>query len=110
MTYLELIEVMRKEDFFEIRNDIANRFEAVVRMDKLKNISSHLNGYFKAPLKAAGAIVADEAKRLTAPYGGIQDNQTLYYQNDGASFSLAMIWPWSNGIMATVIIVCGVMD
>ena len=110
MNHSALLETLRKFDFYEIRNDVASRFEAVVRKEKMTELLRVLQEFYGKPYKPAGAHPDSQAKQLTSPYGGIQDNQILFHQADGASFSLSMIWPWSNGMMATLITVCGVKD
>jgi len=86
----------------EFRKETFGYIEFVLDVDNLPKVYPVLEEYFGPPFKPCGVAPSKEASARTAPYGGIQKQQTLYYvERDGQS-SCAMIWPWQDHTRATV--------
>ena len=101
----QLIESIKKLPLEEIRTDSPEGFEFVIKKTAFKKLDPLLQSFFGKVFKDAGQEPTQEATRLTAPYGGIYENQTLYVKQDAACIFLAMIWPWGDGVLATVKII-----
>lgn len=86
----------------EMRAREAHYFEIVVAKETLGQVNVILESYFGPPLKPAGRPASSEASERAKPYGGVQSNQTLYYQLRGKISELAMLWPWGSGQSITV--------
>ena len=102
MTYAELVEESKKFKCLETRVDSPDILEIVVSQETLISLNRLLESYFGLPLKPAGQTPSREASAYSAPYGGIQKNQTLYYRDADAASHCALLWPWSDGKMITV--------
>ena len=101
----ELVQEIKKLPLEEIRNDSEEGFEFVIKRAAFKKLDPLLQSFFGKVFKDAGQKPDQEATNLTASYGGIYDNQTLYLKKDSQSIFLAMIWPWNDGVLATVKII-----
>src|SRR5690348_2320796 len=102
MTYPEFVEETKKIQFWEKRVDSPNLQEFVISQENLKIFTPVLESYFGPPLKPAGQNPSREATAYSAPYGGIQKNQTLYFRDSGEFAHCVMLWPWSDGKLVTV--------
>lgn len=102
MTFIELSVALKDTQAQEMRAMEADYVELVVTIDDLAAVEKLLCSCFGAPLKPKDAQPSKEASTLSKPYGGVQSNQTMYYRKEAASVELAMIWPWGNGLQATV--------
>ena len=105
MTFEELQDQVKKIKCQEVRVHNENYSEVVVEKINLPAMISLLQSYFGPPLKAGGQKPTEEARLCSERYGGIQANQTLYYQKQDKSSRLALLWPWGNGESSTVKIV-----
>src|SRR3989338_7282215 len=103
--FKELVQELKKLPLEETRNDSEEGFEFVIKKSAFKKLDPLLQSFFGKVFKDAGAKPDQEAANLTAPYGGIYENQTLYVKKDATGFFLAMIWPWGDGVLATVKII-----
>ena len=101
----KLVEDIKKLPLEEIRSDSDEGFEFVIKRTTLNKLDSSLQSFFGKVFKDAGAKPDKEATNLTAPYGGIYENQTLYVRKDTTGIFLGMIWPWGDGVLATVKII-----
>jgi hypothetical protein len=61
-----------------------------------------LDSLLSPPAKPAGAKPSQEIKNITAPFGGVRDNQTLYKKDTPEGSWLAMLWPWGNQQQTTL--------
>ena len=102
MTYPELLEEAKKLKFREKRVDSPALLELVISHDLMGDLGKVLENYFGPPLKPAHQAPSREANAYSAPYGGIQKNQTLYYRDAEAVSQCALLWPWSDGKLITV--------
>jgi len=58
------------------------------------------------PVKKAGEKTTQSFFDLTAQYGGIQDDQTLFYRKFDERSVIAMFWPWKDKNQVTLKIAC----
>ena len=105
MTFEELIEEVKKVEFHEVRSQQKNYMEVVIAKKNMDSLLSVFESYFGVPLKPEGKPVTQEATQHSQPYGGVQNNQTLYFQKNNEGSTLALLWPWGSGVLITVKIV-----
>ena len=102
MEFEKLISRLKGIAFQEVRIQSADYFEAVVVKDKLSELGISLTRIFGSPLWPGSGHLPKEAKEVVDGFGGIRDNQTLYYfRKNGASF-FTMLCPWSDGERVTL--------
>ena len=102
MNYAELIEEAKKLKYWEKRVDSPDILEFVISQEFLNSLTRLLENYFGVPFKPAQQAPSREASAYSAPYGGIQKNQTLYYREAENVSHCALLWPWSDGKLITV--------
>ncbi|OGW79238.1 MAG: hypothetical protein A2Z83_06835 [Omnitrophica bacterium GWA2_52_8] len=102
MTFKSLIAELAGKQCQEVREKTADYLELVFANDQLAAAEPALAAYFGQPLKPAGKVPTDEARRHAAPYGGVRPNQTLYYKSEGSQSIAALLWPWSSGTVTTL--------
>ena len=61
-----------------------------------------LEDIFGPPVKKAGENVSPESLVLTIDYGGLQDDQILYYKKFDDQSLIAMLWPWKDNFQLTL--------
>ena len=110
MSFEELIEEVRqiKSDHRKIHEK--DFFEAVITWKELAPLTQILKKHFGSPFKAADEWPSEEMRKITAPFGGIRTNQTLYYLTKANDFNLAMLWLWGDGMLITVKLIRGIPD
>jgi hypothetical protein len=103
LSFADLVKLLKKLPFDEIRKEYDGYFEFVVSVQHLQQVYPHFEAYYGAPFKPPGMAANAKAQTLTKNYGGIQTQQTLYYagREDGIA-DCAMIWPWNDGKHATI--------
>ena len=102
MKFSDLVQMVRFTPPEEIRLDVDNRFECVLKNEQLKTLSPKLEEFFGPPKKPAGASAKGDTVDLASDYGGILKNQTLYYVSKDGFSNIGMIWPWTDGKLTTV--------
>ncbi len=102
MTFIELASALKNVKVQERRATEEDYLELVVAVDDLVVVEEQLSSCFGAALKPKGVAPSAEATVLSLSYGGVQSNQTMYYRKSASGAELAMIWPWGNGLQATV--------
>lgn len=107
MKHAELLEEIRALELREMRLDSSSLFEAVVTKYWLDRLTALLDKHFGPPLKPEGEWPSQQATAYADPYGGIRQNQTLYYLADEKHFYLAMLWPWMDGVCITLKLITG---
>lgn len=107
MTFDEVVEQIKKIESEHRQTDIKGYFEMVVAWKSLGELTRILKSFFSQPYKPSDIWPTEEAQMLTAPYGGIRENQTLYYSLIGSEFYMAMLWPWADGMLITVKLIRG---
>lgn len=81
--------------------------EVVAAKDHLPAAIAVLEAFFGAPLKASGQKSSKEADAIAKPYGGVYENQTLYYRKTESGSAIALLWPWGGGMPVTIKIIRG---
>lgn len=102
MTMDELRTKIKKLRLEERRLDEPQALEVVLEAGQLPALTQILEGYFGCALKKPGERPSRELAKVADTYGGIRQNQSLYYRKDENSSSIAMIWPWSDGLLVTL--------
>ena len=105
MTFEELLKQVKAVKGLEIRTVEKDYCEVVVAKAQLEVMLTVLNVYFGAPLKPGGQAVSKDAKHYSEPYGGVQNNQTLYHRKGDMGAEMALLWPWGSGMSVTVKII-----
>ncbi len=102
MEFPELLEQLKTLKREEMRSQAADYFEIVVASTEMPSLLSMLQDYFGEPLKPVGKSPSNEAQRCAKPYGGVRENQTLFYRRIGEGSVVALIWPWGSGLSLTL--------
>jgi hypothetical protein len=102
MRYDLFLEQLKKVPCQELRSSEAEYFELVVRTADLPKVNQVLETFFGKAVKPAGDKPTTEAKKLAEDYGGVRDDQTLYYLAAEELYYYSLIWPWANGQSVTV--------
>lgn len=102
MNYDLFLEELKKAPCQELRSTDPECFELVVKVADLPKVNNVLETFFGKPMKPAGEHTSAEAKKVAQAYGGVRDDQTLYYHEAEELYYYSLIWPWANGQTATV--------
>lgn len=99
--FAEFIVQLKQLPLNSIRTDLPELFVCVVEKDQLSSFTKKLDEYFGQPIKPAGDFPSRDARHVSAPFGGILKNQTMYYLENEGCFQCAMLWPWDDGVHIT---------
>ncbi len=102
MNYDLFLEELKKAPCQELRSTDPEYFELVVKTSDLARVNTILETFFGKAIKPSGAKASAEAKKKAEAYGGIRDDQTLYYLEAEELYYYSLIWPWANGQSVTV--------
>lgn len=102
VTFEELISQVRRLPLEDRRQDAPDYFEAVVATGSVPELSRMLEGFFGQPFKVAGQKPSRESDLHSGRYGGVLQNQVLYYKEREGLSNCAMLWPWGDGRQVTV--------
>jgi len=102
LTYQELLDELKKIPSLESRMENTNNTEFVIDNQYVMNAHVIFQKFFGEDFKAPGEDPTTEDKRHSARWGGIREDQTLYYHESEGSRQCAMLWPWSDGYRVTV--------
>ena len=102
MNYDFFLEELKKIPCIELRSEDPEFFELVVKLSEIYKVNSVLETFFGKPLKPCGEKPTSESKKKAEAYGGVRDDQTLYYLEAEELYYYSLIWPWANGQSATV--------
>lgn len=103
MDFPGLLEEARTLRFKEKRFDTNEFLEFVIAVSALKMLTPILDKHFGPPFKPAGkALTEPSAKEFLENFGGIRNDQTLYFLEADDFIYYAMIWPWSDGASVTI--------
>jgi len=80
--------------------------ERVIYVDEIDQWSQVLAESLGPAVKPAGQKTTPQDFALTVNYGGIFDDQTLFYKKFEEKSILAMFWPWKNKIHVTLKVAC----
>jgi hypothetical protein len=102
MTFQELLAQIQTLKFEESRGQTPDYFEAVISKAALVPLRTILTAYFSEPLKDEGRAPSAKAKEHAGPYGGIREDQTMYFRQEGEYAECALLWPWGSGNRITI--------
>ncbi len=102
MTFLELAEQIKKLPPEELRSESQALFECVFDTKFSAKLTATLEGFFGTALKPAGQNPTKELKTYSDQFGGVRNNQTLYFREQEGISYCALIWPWSDETKATL--------
>lgn len=108
MTLRTLEDIMRrakKISHEQTRRESEDYLEMVMYRQSLQEVEQLFQDYFGQALKNAGQEAHERAVEVTNRYGGISQDQTLYYTSRENMNQMAMVWPWADGKRVTVKII-----
>jgi hypothetical protein len=100
---LERCSHLKVEKGYDISEDYAEREILVKDMEQWEKILTDILG---PPVKKAGDKTTQFFFNLTVDYGGIMDDQTLFYKKFDGRSMIAMFWPWKDHNEVTLKIAC----
>jgi hypothetical protein len=80
--------------------------EWIIFADEIDQWSKVLTGALGPVVKPADQKTTPRHFSLTVNYGGLFDDQTLFYKRFDERSIIAMFWPWKNKIHVTFKIAC----
>ena len=96
MNFNALLKELKKLEFREKRFDSPDYLELVFTVSQLPELSPLLEGHFGRPFKAAGEKLRGGSWEFLEKYGGVRQDQTLYFVEEKGAVFYAMLWPWSD--------------
>ena len=102
-------EILKKCDQLKVeekRVSSSGYIEQVIFLDEIDQWNKVLTGVLGSVVKPAGQKTTPQHFALTVNFGGLFDNQTLFYKKFEDKIIIAMLWPWKNNIHVTLKIVC----
>ena len=106
MTIREIIEQCSHLEVDEKRASAPNYHECVIFAKDIVQWEEALIKSLGSPEKAPGEKTTQAHFSLTINYGGLRDNQTLFYRKSGNESFIAMFWPWKDKAHITLKIAC----
>lgn len=97
MEFKQFKEEIKKLGFKMVRLDADDFFEAVLSKSELEQLSKKLDSLFGPPKWPSEKQLSIEVSEIIQDFGGIRDDQTLYFLNEKNLSVFAMLWPWSDG-------------
>ena len=95
---MDMIEEIKKTLTMEIRPNSKDLeyLEAVVHRKDLGLLNSLLKKYLGPAAKESGkeVILPKVIQELVDSLGGLRDEQSFFYKQDGKKITYAAIWPW----------------
>ncbi len=95
---MDMIEEIKETLTMEIRSDSKDfeYLEAVVKRKDLELLNSLLKKYLGPAAKESGKEVKlpKVIQELVDSLGGLRDEQSFFYKQDGKTVTYAAIWPW----------------
>jgi hypothetical protein len=102
MTFKDLMEDIKGIEFDTIRVDSYYYFEAVILRDNLPALAEKLDKVFGEKICPSKKKVSPEVQQAIEDFGGIRDDQVLYFKKDNEYSFFAMLWPWTDEYHITV--------
>lgn len=97
---MNLIEEIKKTLELEIRqySQGPEYLEAVLYKKDLELLHSLLRKHLGPAAKESGRVVnlPKEIQELVGAFGGLRNEQSFYYKQDGNQVIFAAIWPWQS--------------
>jgi len=106
LTISEILEKCGQLKIAEERASSRGYCEQIIFADEIDQWIKALTDILGSAVKPAGQKATPQYFSKTVDYGGILDNQTLFYKKFEDKSILAMLWPWKNKIHVTLKIVC----
>ncbi len=101
-TFNDLLNEIDQIPVVESRINAPGQREFVMMSDLVMQTHLALQKFFGEQFKAPGEVPSSADKKHAARWGGIRDDQTLYYRQKENDAHCAMLWPWSDGRRYTV--------
>jgi len=102
VTISEILEKCGQLKVEENRVNSSSYIEQVIFADEIDQWNKVLTGVLGPAVKPAGQKTTPQYFALTVNFGGIFDDQTLFYKNFENNSIIAMFWPWKNKIYVTL--------
>ena len=102
MEFRDLMDEIKGVEFDIVRVESYYYFEAVILREKLPKLVEKLRKIFGEPLVPSAKELPANVKEAVGDFGGIRDDQTLYFRKDEGYSFFAMLWPWSDEYHITV--------
>jgi hypothetical protein len=102
MVFNKIKDGVRALGFEVLRADNDGYFEAVFIKDGLAKLNERLKQFLGEPVFPSEDKLTLQIEEAIKGFGGIQQGQTLFFQIEGANFTFAMLWPWSDGLHTTI--------
>jgi hypothetical protein len=102
MQFAEIRKELKKVPFVTVREESGDYFEAVVSRNELANLALKLEKFFGPRIWPSKNKLSDEVEMSIKEFGGIMDDQALYFSKQNNKIVFAMLWPWSNGTHITL--------
>ena len=97
---MNLIEEIREALSMEIRSNSqgSEYLEAVINTKDLELLNSLLRKYLGAAAKENGkeAHLPKEIQNIVDLLGGLRNEQSFFYRQDGNKVTYGVIWPWKS--------------
>jgi len=103
--FQEIKDKVKEVRFDALRLDEGNILEVVVVKENLAKLIERLESFFGIPVFPSKNKLSAKVSQIIGDFGGIMPGQTLYYSDGGESIIFAMLWPWQDGIHATLKII-----
>ena len=105
MDFSSFLETVKEIQCQEKRTLTADYVEVVVTKANWESMAKVLETFFGLPLKPEGQKPSRDAENCAKAYGGVRQNQTLYFQKNETGSYAALLWPWGNGTSVTLKII-----
>jgi hypothetical protein len=97
---MNMIEEIKKTLELEIRqySQGPEFLEAVLQKKDLESLNALLEKHLGPAAKESGRVVnlPKEIQELVGALGGLRNEQSFYYKQDGNQVIFAAIWPWQS--------------
>ena len=98
-------EILKKCDQLKVEEERVSSSgytEQVIFADEIDQWNKVLTGVLGPAVKPAGQKTTPQYFALTVNFGGLFDDQTLFYKKFKEKSILAIFWPWKNKIHVTL--------
>jgi len=97
---MNLIEEIRKTVWIEIRHNSKGLeyLEGVIDKKNLELFHSLLKKYLGPAAKESGkeAYLPREIQKIVDAWGGLRNEQSFFYRQEGSKVIYASVWPWAS--------------
>src|SRR5574342_1356798 len=97
---MNLLEEIKRTLLIETRlNSIGGEYlERVVNRKDLESLNSLLRKHLGPAVKEPGreAYLPKEIQKIVDTFGGLRNEQSLFYRQEGNKVIYASIWPWAS--------------